>query len=59
MEDKPSGHNLIASLEAIVGLVGDAGENKDILVDQLLSLQQGREGNLYATIAHHDDGDLP
>ncbi len=33
VEDKPSGHNLIASLEAIVGLVGDAGGSKDVLVD--------------------------
>ncbi len=33
VEDAPSGHNLIASLEAIVGLVGDAGENKEALVD--------------------------
>lgn len=39
IEDKPSGNNLIASLEAIVGLVGDAGEGRETLIDQLLTLQ--------------------
>jgi hypothetical protein len=42
-----------------VGLVGGAGESREALVDQLLSLQQGKEGGLYTTISHHDDGDLP
>ena len=59
VDDKPSSTNLVSDLEAIVGLVGGAGEGKEALVDQLLTLQQGKEGGLYTTISHHDDGDLP
>ena len=59
IDDSPSSTNLVSDLEAIVGLVGGAGENREALVDQLLSLQQGKEGGLYTTISHHDDGDLP
>jgi hypothetical protein len=33
IDDQPSSTNLITDLEAIVGLIGDAGENKDALVD--------------------------
>lgn len=58
-EDPPSSTNLVTDLEAIVGLIGGAGDNREALVDQLLSLQQGKEGGLYTTISHHDDGDLP
>jgi hypothetical protein len=33
IDDQPTSTNLVTNLEAIVGLVGDAGENKDVLVD--------------------------
>ena len=33
IDDQPSSTNLVSDLEAIVGLVGDAGDNKDALVD--------------------------
>jgi hypothetical protein len=33
IDDHPSSTNLVSDLEAIVGLVGDAGGNKDALVD--------------------------
>ena len=38
-DDSPSSTNLVTDLEAIVGLIGDAGDNRDALVDQLLSFQ--------------------
>ena len=33
IEDQPASTNLITDLEAIVGLIGDAGGNKEALVD--------------------------
>jgi hypothetical protein len=33
IDDKPVSTNLISDLEAIVGLVGGAGENREALVD--------------------------
>jgi hypothetical protein len=33
IDDKPSSTNLVSDLEAIVGLVGGAGESREALVD--------------------------
>jgi hypothetical protein len=32
-DDSPSSTNLVTDLEAIVGLIGDAGDSRDALVD--------------------------
>ena len=33
IDDRPSSTNLVSDLEAIVGLVGGAGESREALVD--------------------------
>jgi ABC-type phosphonate transport system ATPase subunit len=46
-------------LEQVLAIVGDAGSNKEMLLDSLLHYSQAQEGRMLGTIKHVSDGDVP